>query len=51
VENEDSLTVRRQTRRGEMEDKVVKVVATLKEGKSKTMQSAEWDLQDGLIFH
>jgi len=43
--------VRRQTRVGEMEDKVVKVVAALKEGKSKTMQSAEWDLWDGLIFH
>ena len=36
--------VRRQIRVGEMENKVVKAVAVLKEGKSKTTQSAEWDL-------
>jgi len=43
--------VRRQMRVGEMEDKVVKAVAALKEGRYKTMQSAEWDLRDGLVFH
>ena len=43
--------VRRQTRVGEMEDRVVKAVAALKERKSKTMQGVEWDLWDGLVFH
>ena len=36
---------------GDIEDKVVKAVVALKDRKSKTLQSAEWDLRDGLIFH
>jgi len=43
--------VRRQVGTGEMEDSVVKAVAVLKDNKSKTMRSMEWNMEDGLIFH
>jgi len=51
VEKEILEEVRRQTRMGDIEDKVVKAVVALKDRRSKTLQGAEWDLRDGLIFH
>jgi len=51
AEKEILKEVRRQTRMGDIEDKVVKAVAALKDRRSKTLQGAEWDLWDGLIFH
>ena len=44
VEKEILEEVRRQTRMGDIEDKVVKAVAALKDHRSKILQGAEWDL-------